>query len=184
MIEEILASKSKTRLLAFFFRNPNRAYFVGQLKSQLSARNLAEDLSFFVKNDILYVSIRKGLRYYRFNKKFVIDSKIRSELLKYAKRMQDALEKIFPKIPKLKMAVLSGLFMGNSKLECDLLLVGDVSKKSLNVLISKIEKLAGQEIVFALLTLKEFEFRKNIFDKFIKDIFENEHLVMFSKLKV
>ena len=184
MIDEILASKSKTRLLTFFLKNQQRAYFTGELKDQLSARNLTEDLSFFVKNGILRMSISKGLRYYRFNKKFVLEPKIKNEMLKSSKRMQDGLEKILPKVPNLKLAVLSGMFLGSSKSECDLLLVGDVTNKSLATLIAKVQKLAGQEITFALLSSQEFEFRRNIFDKFIKDVLENEHVVVFSKIKL
>jgi hypothetical protein len=129
------------------------------------------------------MSIKKGLRYYRFNKKFVVETKVKNELLKGAKRMNDVLDKLLPKVPGLKMATLSGLFLGDSKQECDLLLVGDVTKKSVNTAVAKVEKLIGQEITFAILDLKEFEFRKNIFDKFIKDIFENEHYTVFSKIR-
>ena len=94
---------------------------------------------------------------------------------------QDQLVATLKRIRGLRTAVLSGLFTAQPQLECDVLLVGKISQNSLEKFSRGAEKLMGQEINYAVMDPQEYEYRRNTFDRFTKDIFENEHLVLIDK---
>lgn len=183
MAERIFDNKSRKNLLTFFLKNPKRAFFVGEIKGVVGSRNLNADLNVFVKKGVLLPFSKKGSKFYTFNRKFPIDLRFRTELLKSTDKFETEVDKSLKRIGSLKYAVLSGVFSADKKLECDLLLIGKIPNKTLSAFIKKVQKMIGQEINYAVMTAEEFDLRKNSFDHFIKDIFENDHHVVVNKLK-
>lgn len=182
MAENILSGKTKSHLLAFFLAKPYRYFSEEEIRKQLSGRNLKEDLAFLSKHDFILVFSKKGQRYYALNEKAFIDGQLRAELAKSAKNYNDLLAKEILKIKGISFGVFSGFLEGHTNLECDVLLVGQISQRSLNSFEKKAYKLLGQDLRYAVLTLEEHEYRKNVFDRFIKDVYENRHMVISKKL--
>ncbi len=183
MLETILQNKSLTNTLGFFLSSPERAFFIGDLQKRLG-RGVVKPLNELQKMDLVKVFTKKNLTYCILNQRNKNLPEIKSKVLKASKKFaEDEIVKAIRKMPKIKVAVLCGLFSANPELACDLLLVGDISKKRLDSFVKMTEKMIGQELNYALFDAKEYQFRKNIFDRFIKDIFENPHLVLVNKVK-
>ncbi len=181
LLETILESKPKTNLIAFFLATPERAFYVGELEKRVGS-NLAPHLQSLVKMDLLKTFNKKSNRYYIINKKNLFLNDLRLALAK-SLRYEDELIKALKKLNNLKVAVLTGVFTANPNMDCDILLAGDLNQRALGNFIAGAEKTIGQEVNYALFSAEEYQHRRNIFDRFTKDIFENPHIIVINKLK-
>ncbi len=181
MSQQILASKTKSALLGFFLTKSERFYSENELRKQVSGRNLQEDLEFLTKHDFIIKVTRKKISYYALNRKAFLEPNLRGELAKEGKHFQDLLAKEIAKLRGLELGVFTGIFHGYAHLPSDILLVGKFTDKAIDSFERTTQKLLGQELAFTVLLPEEFQYRKNIFDRFIKDIFENKHSIVEKK---
>lgn len=87
-------------------------------------------------------------------------------------------------IGKLSLVVASGSFVGESDGgRIDLLIVGDkLDERRLKKALHDIEVDLGQEVRYAAFPTEEFRYRLNIYDKLVRDVFDEEHQVLFDRL--
>ena len=77
----------------------------------------------------------------------------------------------------------SGLNLDNS--HADLLVVGDKIKSAkFDRFLKELEAEVGREINCALMTTKEFYYRYNMYDRFVRDILDFKHEKLINKLKI
>jgi hypothetical protein len=183
LLKTLLESKTKLDLAAFLFSNPERAFYLGEIKKRLGARNLEADLAYFQKLNLFTSFTKKGKRYIRLNVKHPLYSQLRAQINKGKKAYEDELTKNVAKLPGIKVVILTGLFVGNPDAECDMLLVGKIPEQKVAEFSKGAEKVMGQEINYALFETEEFKYRQNMFDRFMKDVFENEHMIIVNKIK-
>ena len=180
-MEKLLDSKSKMKLALFFLTHPQRAFFVGEIRKKNLGRNFVSDLAQMVRKEILLAHSKRGKKYYRINKRSEFYESLKDWARKFKRSSEDELVKLAKKFSGLRFAALSGFLTGQNALQCDVLLVGNFKQNQLNNFIDKMQRIVSNEINFAVMSLSEFEYRKNTFDRFMKDIFENEHLVLVDK---
>jgi hypothetical protein len=95
---------------------------------------------------------------------------------------KDIKEKLKP-IGKLRLVVISGVFLQEWDMRLDLLLVGDGLKKSEAARIVRgMEAEIGTELTYALFNTEEFLYRINVRDKLVRDIFDYSHEVILNRL--
>ncbi|MDD3694326.1 MAG: hypothetical protein PHC89_02955 [Candidatus Pacebacteria bacterium] len=87
--------------------------------------------------------------------------------------------KRFKKAGNIKLLILSGIFMKDENRLLDILVVGDklkieVLKKEIMILESEI----GKELNYAFFETEEFNYRMSMYDKLIRDVTENDALVL------
>ena len=110
---------------------------------------------------------------------------------KYAREIEDLLVRSnslntetvlnnFKKVGRLKLFIVSGIFIKNPDSRVDLLIVGDRMKKSkIEEGIRKLEAEIGTELVYAIFDTKEFIYRLNMYDKLVRDVLDFPHEVLF-----
>lgn len=75
------------------------------------------------------------------------------------------------------------MFVGRPRIETDILLVGKVGPKKLKSFLKIAEKMAEQEVSYTIFTTQEFEYRKIMNDRFLKNVLENNPIIALDKLK-
>jgi len=84
------------------------------------------------------------------------------------------------KLGRLKLLILSGIFIKDKGSRVDLLLVGDGLKRSrIEKKIKDLEAEIGVELRWAAFSTKEFTYRLNMYDKLVRDILDFPHEVVF-----
>lgn len=184
MLEGVLKSRSEASCLAFFLTAPSRCFSTGEVsrRLRLSSGALASALSRLLKAGYLRVFSKKGRRYHYLNVRHKMVPQMREYLVKRGPRYQDELFSAIRRLGGLKAAYLSGVFTAQASLPVDVLLVGKPNLTRLAKFIKNLEKLMGQEINYSIMSPQEFELRRDTFDKFIKDVFDYRHLVVFDDL--
>lgn len=90
----------------------------------------------------------------------------------------------FKLVGRIKLFVVTGIFIGDKKSRVDILIVGESIKrpkaeKVLELLSAEI----GRDVVYAIMDVEEFEYRMKMYDKFVRDIMEMNHETVIDKLR-
>ncbi|MFA6301068.1 MAG: hypothetical protein WC609_01820 [Candidatus Paceibacterota bacterium] len=84
------------------------------------------------------------------------------------------------KVGRVKLVIISGIFIKNHDSRVDLLIVGDKMKRGkIEEGIKKLEAEIGAELVYAVFDTKEFLYRLSMYDKLVRDILDYPHEVIF-----
>lgn len=195
MIEQLFGSKTRTKLLYLLFQNPERSFYVREMSreigSQLNAvrREIAnlETVGLLAaieeseNSDVNYGSMAGGYRakFYKLRTDCLLYNELKSLLLKaQIMKEREMVEKLKQKAGKMKLLILTGIFTAANDASTDILLVGEIKPLVLSRLISSFEKKIGKPIRYTLMSVKEFNERREIGDKFLYSIFESKHLVV------
>lgn len=107
------------------------------------------------------------------------------QLLKPASTVTDeTLGDRFAKIGRVQMLVLSGLFIdGDMSSDIDILIVAErADEQKVTTVIEAFEQELGSELSYMLLTSDEYEYRKELRDKTLRELFAHPHRVIINKL--
>lgn len=185
MLSQLLSSKPKTNLINLFLAHPGRSFSFTELRINAGANTkiLKQTIKELDKIDFLNTSLKNRIKYYQMNKHFPLYPELVSLLRKVKSIPSDDLVKQAARLGPAKLIALTGVFVGKPRIESDLLIVGSVSKKKLNNFLVLAEKYAEQEINYTIFTNQEFEYRKIMSDRFLKNILENNPIFVINKTK-
>ncbi|MBI4121698.1 MAG: hypothetical protein HY461_00040 [Parcubacteria group bacterium] len=203
MLDHLFGSKTRVGLLRLFFDNPDQAYFVRELTRVLDAQinSIRRELENLAALGIVQVienieeasvepvdeTVPKGLnkkKYYRLNTSFVLYTELSGLFSKSHLLLEKELLSELRQIGQVHYLVLTGFFTGLTDTMTDMLIVGTVNKPYFADLIRKYEKKLGREINFTVMPLKEFQYRREITDRFLYDILVHPKIVVVDLLGV
>lgn len=199
-MEKLFDSPMKVRLLKLFLRNDDVFFSVEDIVSRIHigvgyARKEVKklnDINFF---KIKRVRIKTGDRLGRIRTKkmvvYCVDSnftfypELKNLVSKSSPASEDNLRTGIQKIGKIKLVVLSGLFINSESSRIDLVIVGDgIGQKKLERFLNNLEAEVGKDIRYVVLTTEEFNYRLNMFDRFLRDVFDYPHKKLINKLRI
>lgn len=202
VLERLFGSKSRVKILRFFLKNPELGFDLPEIarrtkvpgnsaKSEIQLLEFVEFLIGVKKED---AKAKKTYQMkdliFRLNPDFKLMKELESLVFAAGFIGKDELTDIINSVGKVKLAIISGVFLGNGKFsgkhsKIDLFLVVDVVDKSkLKIALQSIEAEIGKEIDYSLLTTEEFTYRKDMYDKFVHDILEGQREDLINKLRV
>ena len=183
LLSEIIDSKSQGPLLAFLLVSPVRSFTPKELAVRLKAtpQSMLSALKTLESHNIVKSFSKSGTKFFMLNLKHVQVPVMRTELMRGQKPWQDELLVSLNKVGTLSGVFLSGIFVGRSDSPVDLLLVGKVQAPKLEKFIQSFSKLYSGELNYSIMSEDEFKIRRDTFDRFLKDIFDYQHLVLLDK---
>ena len=88
-------------------------------------------------------------------------------------------------VGKLKMVIVSGVFIQNADSRVDILIVGDNLKKgAIDRIVKTMEAEIGKELTFASFETADFNYRLGMYDKLVRDILDFPHQKLLDKLNL
>lgn len=184
MLSQLLTSKPKTNLINLFLAHSGRSFSFTELRVSARCQNslLKQTLKELIKMDFLVITQKNKVKYYQINRHFALYPELMNLLRKVKFVPHDLLLKQAAKLP-CKIVAVTGVFVGKPRIETDILLVGKASGKRLFSLLKLAERFAEQEISYTILNPKEFEYRKIMNDRFVKNILENNPVFAVDKTR-
>lgn len=83
----------------------------------------------------------------------------------------------------LQLVALSGFFTGIVEPQIDLLVVGDrLDERALSVAVRSLEAELGREIRYASFAAADFRYRRGVYDRLLRDVFDYPHRVLIDKI--
>lgn len=183
-LERVFSSKTRVKLLTLFLRNPEQPFYVRELTRKLKERinSIRRELDNLSKMGLLTNQRKNFKRYYRVNKEFYLLKEMQALFLKGAATSKERLADRLKKTGRIKYACLSGTFT-KSPARVDFFVVGNVKKKKLSPIIKELEKEQGQEINYTIMPESEFKYRRDLGDRFILSVIDNEKIELLGSLE-
>ncbi|OGY45398.1 MAG: hypothetical protein A2744_04305 [Candidatus Buchananbacteria bacterium RIFCSPHIGHO2_01_FULL_44_11] len=199
MLEQLFGSKTRVNLLGLFLNNPAQPYYLRQLarkfKIQLnSIRREVENLEKFgVIKSVSQPQAEPGKRsvkakkpgskkYFLANTSFILYPELKALLIKAQLLLEKSFVREVEKMARLKLLILTGIFVGREGFATDILLVGGVNHRRLSFLIKRFEKELNREINYTVMTYQEYKYRHDITDRFLYEILGGKKIVIVNKL--
>lgn len=186
-LDALFDSPVRVRLLKLFLFNPERNF---DAKTAAGILNIATGLiTKHLKklSQTRFIVSKKidGKQIFKTNKNFIFYEELRELIAKASPASKEKMLKCLKSLGKIKLAVLAGIFLNLDNSHADLLIVGDKIKSSkFDRFLKELEAEVGKEINCALMTSKEFYYRYNMYDRFVRDILDFKHEKLINKLKI
>lgn len=184
-LEILFGSRERWRLIKFFLLNGKGEFFAKEIidKNKLVLKEATLVLAQLTKSQFLLSSSKQGKKIYSLNKEFPFLEELKNLVVRSNVFPQcESLEKI-KGLGDVKLAIISGSFINYPKAKTDLLIVGDtLSQARIKHLLEDLEAEMGRELNYSIMTLAEFKYRANMFDRFILEMLESPHEVVVNKM--
>ena len=164
MLETLITSKTRIKLLLKFFLNSNSSSYLRNLENEFgeSSNAIRLELNKFEEAGLLHSELDGNKKLFRANTKHPLFRDIHNILLKYIGF--DKILKVIHKLGNLDKVFVTGAFArGLDHPVIDLIFVGeDLNKNYLMKLVDKAERLINRRIRYMVMTHKEFmDYRRN-----------------------
>lgn len=199
MLEKLFGSKARVKILKLFLLNPTDKFYIRQLSRDLKLQlnSVSRELDNLEKFGILTSDMKveeqevkskkvtasgQEKKYFRANPNFVLFNEIKALIVKAQVLYEKDFVKKLKSIGKIKLLILTGIFINNPNTLIDLLIVGKVNKVKLAKLIKELEVELGKEINFTVFDMHEFKYRRDITDIFLYGILDDRKMVVIDDI--
>jgi len=201
ILEKLFESVPKVRILRLFMCNPGARFPLGEIVSRSQVRKAATRAELnkllklgMVREGVVRVEVPpKGGRKPRIQKTMVyaLDtafpflSELRDLVVKSSVAPRDKILRQIKGIGKVKLAVISGVFIQSENSRTDLLLVGDgIHQRKLDRFLADTESELGKPVQHTVMETDEFQYRMDMYDRFLRDILEYPHEKIINKFNL
>jgi len=179
ILGKILGSASKVKIIRLFLLNPTKGFINKDVIKRTRANALLVNKELKILTSIDFIKRHPNGEYF-YNTSFKYASEVEDLLINSDSLDKNVIQETFKKIGKVKLIIISGIFIKNKDSRVDLLIVGDkMSRARIEEGIRKLEAEIGTELVYAIFDTKEFNYRLSMFDKLVRDIIDFPHEVVF-----
>ena len=158
MLDALITSKTRLKLLLKFFLNGNNKSYLRGLETEFgeSSNAIRIELNRFEDAGLLVSSSEGNKKIYQANKNNSIYNDIHNLLMKFV-GIDEIIEKVLRRVGDLQFAYITGDFArGIDKNEIDLLLIGsNLNQAYIAGLITKVEGMIKRKVNIELITLEE-----------------------------
>jgi len=187
MLELLITSKTKRKLLRLFFTNPEKSFYLREVARLIDEPLTAvrRELLLLEKGGILVSSKEGGRLYFKLNRTFPFFDELK-RIIYGTIALGDALRERLQNFSSIEVAFIYGSVAKGeetAKSDIDLMVVGGISEKELHNVISKIEKEIGREINYTLMTPLEFRTRIKSGDPFLERICREEKIYIKGEIE-
>lgn len=183
MLEDLIISKTRVKLLELFLTNPGKIFHVRELVRRIDEEINAvrRELSHMEKRGMVSKEARGNRLYYAFRRDYPLYYDLVKIIAKTRGLGADILKNRM-KLGKVRFIAFSGRFVRrepkNDPEQVDIIVVGEIVLPELALLIRAEEARRSEEINYTVMTDDEFDFRKKRRDPFIVDILKNSRVLV------
>jgi len=197
-LEKLFGSSARVKILRLFLMNANEIIEKNdvQKRAKVTSANATKELNMLEKIDILKTkSFFKEKEYKTGNTKkvrqkgYIVNSdhklfiSLQSLLINNSPMTSSSITNKLGKSGKLKLIIVSGIFIQDPDSRIDLLVVGDsLRENTLRNTITAIEAEIGKQIRYAVFQTEDFKYRLGVYDRLVKDIMDYPHQVILDKI--
>lgn len=210
ILQTLFESLAKIRLLRLFLQNPERDFTLQDIEqlAQIKCASFLRDLHKLIKTGLVKEKssiVReekkedahtkkkrkrrnprpRKLSSYSVNVEFPVFSELYDLIIKSSTASRKKLLDHIKRLGKIRLAMLSGVFLNDEAARLDLMIVGDdIKKRSLEKFLAMTESELGKTLRYAVMDTDEFRYRMNMYDRFLRDILERNHEKLINKLNI
>src|SRR5260221_14491310 len=179
MIEQLLGSKTRVKLLQLFMSNPNRSFYVREITRKIDEQinSVRRELSNLLNIGIIVSDTTNNRLYYEVNQQYQFyeplrqifgtdSTEVTAKAATTAKSSQDELKSL----GNVELLLYTGKFTRDDRPGVDLVIVGSTNANAVQKFVSELEKQEGKELRYTVLSLANFQYRQQVKDRFITHV--------------
>ena len=188
MIEQLFGSKTRVKLLQLFYSNPNRSFFVREITRKIDEQinSVRRELSNLLNVGIITSETNNNKLYYEVNQKFeyydplreIFGGGVKPLAKKSAGTDGETEESSLDSVGHVELALYTGQFTRDDTPGVDFLVVGSVNPNALKRYVTELEKQEGKDIRYTFMTLNDFNYRRQINDRFLRGVLNAKYQVL------
>lgn len=182
MLDKIIISRVRVKVLCLFLLNPGKIFYVREIvrKTKEEINAVRRELAHLEKAKMLKKEKRANRLYYSFRRDYPLYFEL-LEIISKAYGLGAEILKQKARLGTIKFVMLSGKFIRGKERKADdvdLLVVGDVVLPQLSQIIRAEEVKQDKEINYTVMTEEEFTFRKKRRDPFLLKILSGSRIMI------
>jgi hypothetical protein len=171
MLQSIIPSKARRKIMELFFHNPSESHYLRQVVRdvQEEVNAVKRELDILTEGKVLTKEKRLNKVFYTLNKNYIYFDEFLRIFAKTTPLAQLTYKNL-SKIGKVKYIALSTKYIKKISIKEDeiyILFVGVIVVPEIVSIITEVEKDFGRDINYTVMTEEEFNFRKKNNDPFI-----------------
>ncbi|MCC7543177.1 hypothetical protein IT415_00495 [bacterium] len=180
--------------MSLFYNNPERPFYVREITRKINEQinSVRRELQNLLNIGIVQSVNQSNRLYYEVDPSFKFHNELMSMFQKIpakSKEMKETKEEdqILKKVQKagnVKLLFLSGAFVRGSMQSVDMFIVGDMNKARLAQIIESLEQSMNRELNYAALRVEDFDYRRNLNDRFVLDMLDARKIVLKDDLGI
>ena len=174
MIETLISSKTRIKLLLKFFLNEKNTSYLRGLEQEFgdSSNSIRLELNRLESAGMLSSQLKGNRKYFRANTSHPLYNDVHRLIMKHI-GLDRIVEEVIERLGDVEKVYLSGSFSKGLDSEIiDLIIIGDIDKSYLLRLVDRVEKLVKRKLRYLIFGQKEFN-QSNLKEK--------EHLLLLWK---
>ena len=172
ILEKILGNAARVKIMKLFLLNRGKGFKNKDVvkRSRVTSSAVRREIRLLASVNFIKKRSPSSEEWF-FNPLFKYASELEELLVRSDTINKETILSNFKNIGRVKLLIVSGVFIKSSDSRVDLLIVGDKLKKGkIEKGIRKLEALIGVELEYAIFDTKEFIYRLNMYDKLVRDI--------------
>lgn len=199
MLEQLFGSKTRVQLLRLLLNNPYQPFYLRELARRLKTQlnSIRREVSNLEALGIIKVTTlpaagpstqnqpkpkKSSKKYYLVDTSFILYPELKALVIKAQLLLEQDFIREIEKSARVKLFLLTGIFVGIEQSATDILLVGSINRHRLVALIKRFEKELNREINYTVMSPQEFKYRQDITDRFLYDILEAKKIIIINEL--
>ncbi len=186
-LEKLFDSKARVRILRLFLNHPEEKFLFPEISSRvkINPKGVRKEVNNLVKTGFLKIKRANKKVYYLANQKFALYGELKNLIFKGNPASSKEIARKAKNIGQVKLVLISKSLINSEKGRVDIFIVGEnLNKNKLKKFLDSIESEAARRITYAAMNSEEFNYRRDMFDKFVLDILEGPREILIDKLKI
>ena len=204
ILEKLFESVPKIRVLRLFMQNPELFFTFPEIaeRTNVNSRTVKKELQKLAKIGLIKTKIvnikpeqskkakkkhirAKKTKVYYVNSRFELLDELHNLITRSSITSRSKLIQRLKKLGRVKLAIIAGVFLNKDDTRADLLLVGDnLRKRGLENFLHQTESELGKHLQYTIMDTKEFKYRLDMYDRFLRDVLEYPHEKLINKLNI
>lgn len=198
-LEKLFVSGAQVKIMRLFIFNPTTAFDASEVAKRTKVRpaSVRKVISGLEKAGLIRSKSvsrtragrgkkkSKKVRGWYLNESFQYLAPLKNLLMPTDSLTYKQIEKKLRSSGRIKLILISGVFLHDPEARVDILVVGDALKtKNLSSAVGDLEAQVGAELTYAALDTEDFLYRQAINDRLVRDIFDYPHRIVLDKIRL
>lgn len=187
MIEQLLGSKTRVKLLQLFLSNPNRSFYVREITRKIDEQinSVRRELSNLLNIGIIVSDTTNNRLYYEVNQQYEFYEPLRAifggEDMKDRKVTKSKEADELKALGNVELLLYTGQFTRDERAGVDIFIVGNTNSNAVQKYVSELEQREGKELRYTVMTLKDFQYRQQVRDRFLGQVLDAKSQVVIDR---
>jgi predicted nucleotidyltransferase/predicted transcriptional regulator len=182
MLEALIPSKTRVKLLTLFLLNPESEYYIREIvrKTDENYNAVRRELANLESFGLITRQKKGNQQYYMVNRDFFLYDELQKVVLK-TEGVVKIIKEDLASFSAIECMFIYGSFAQGTaghKSDIDLFIVGDVDENTLIPLVHKSELVIHREINYTLMHSDELRRRKKAGDPFVKNVMKEPKIMI------